>query len=87
MNQYPAWKYLLIILALASPVHAEPFITIGAGIIDSNEEINLSNPLGIFEAGYKLDSWTIKATHISGLLDREKGYGANMLSINYTWTF
>ena len=78
-------KKLILIYLLSNNALAEPFIDFGIGVHANNDrpEVSLSNPLGIVEAGYNINQYTIKYTHISGINEREQGYGFNMISIHF----
>lgn len=64
------------------------YLSVGLGVHDAKTaapEITLGSSLGIVEFGYVKNNWDIKYTHVSGIREKEQGYGINALSVNYRW--
>ena len=79
---------LILLLTYCSATMADPYVSVGLGVHDASidaPEINLGSSLGIVEVGYQYKQWDFKFSHVSGIEDREAGYGFNALSINYRW--
>ena len=84
-------KKIVLFIALIAPSisFAEPFLSLGFAIHGKADkpEIGLQNPLGIVEAGYRRKPFVIKYTHVSGITQKENGYGLNMISVQYEVDF
>jgi hypothetical protein len=79
----------MCLMLIPFQVLAEPFVSFGLGVhsMKDKPEIHLDRYVGVLETGYRKDNWILKYTHVSGLRTTEKGYGLNMITVNYIHEF
>lgn len=70
--------------------HQGFYLSIGIGVHDTSidgPEIDLGSSLGLVEFGYQYKNLEIKYMHISGIRDREVGFGLNAVFAAARWEF